>query len=164
MLTDTIVTGNYKMLTGESLPNQKNLELNNSGEHFTSFFQEYVLLEVRTKNRMKLIPRWNLPLRFCYYSKLLRIRWDCRLQKRTKHTTPRYHGKIYRKEINDELIKQDMYFAVPCYYNNKKDINRQPFCTERQERIDRITAEHKQRGREIMMKLGECSADSVSAK
>lgn len=78
---------------------------------------------------------------------------------------PRYHGKIYRKEINDELIKQDMYFAsIPCYYNNKKDIDKQPFCTERRERIDRITAEHRQRGREIMMKLGECSsADNVGA-
>lgn len=50
-----------------------NIELNNSGEYFLSFFEEYVLLEVRTKNRMKLFPRWNLPLRFCYYSKLLRI-------------------------------------------------------------------------------------------
>jgi hypothetical protein len=133
---------------------ESNLELTHKGEHFTSDFDEYVLLEVRTKNRMKLIPCWNLPMRFCYYSKLVFIRWDCRLRSSTGHgATPRYHAKIFRKEINDELIKQDMYFAVPVYYHNKKDVEKDPFCTENEKRRDRLCALHERRGREIMKKL-----------
>jgi hypothetical protein len=127
-----------------------NVELEFKREYFTNYFAEYVLLEVRTKNRMKLIPRWNLPARLSYYSKLVRARWECRL--RNKGATPRYHGKIYRKEINDELIRHDLYFAVPCYYNNKKDAHTNCL-TAYYKRKEELTIEHEKRGREIMKKL-----------
>jgi hypothetical protein len=85
-------------------------------EYFGNSFAEFVLLEVRTKNRMKLTPRWNLPLRFLYFGKLDRVRSACY---HLYGASPRYHGKIYRKFINNALIEADMYFTIPLYWGKE---------------------------------------------
>jgi hypothetical protein len=140
---------------------KENTELKYKGEYFDHTFAEYVLLEVRTKNRAKLIPRWNLPARFCYYSKLVFIRSDCRLRRKTKHATPRFHAKIYRKEINDELIQRGLYFTVPLYYMNGKTFARDnPFFVERREMDPAVRAEHHRRGQEMIRENIERQANA----
>lgn len=85
------------------------------GERFCSHtFVEYVLLEVRGKNRMKSLPLGQQHMRIVGYIGLLLARQEC---KERWGASPRFHGKIHRKLINDAVADVGMlHTSIPLYF------------------------------------------------
>jgi hypothetical protein len=70
---------------------------------------------------------------------------------------------IHRQGINDELIKRGLYFTVPLYYYNKKDIDDQPFYQERMKREGHNRDELRRQGAELLRQQREL-AHAAKAK
>jgi len=73
-------------------------------------FVEYVLLEVRLKNRMK---DYNMAQRILSYYFMQQERRKC---EERWGASPRFHGKIYRKLINYHLTKANSLKDIPLYF------------------------------------------------
>jgi hypothetical protein len=79
---------------------------------FTRTFEEYVVNEIVTKNRLKATV--GLGKKFDLYAHLDHMRSFC---ERDFGVTPRYHGKIYREVVNHALATAGNLYSLNMYVN-----------------------------------------------
>jgi hypothetical protein len=99
-LIDCLITRMYQHLTGET-------------GQWTNRFEEFVLMEVRCKNRTRTIPRYNLMKRFGCYAHISYIRSHCVEE---CGVSPRIHAKVHRRFINVALNELNLCEEIKLYY------------------------------------------------
>lgn len=73
-------------------------------------FVELVIFEVQLKNLMSQVPFWNLRRKSVQIALLIEYRWRSRY---LWGRTTKYHAKIYREFINNELAKRSITQSFP---------------------------------------------------
>jgi hypothetical protein len=87
---------------------------------FTYTFEEYVLWEIRSKNRF-----YDLRSNYVSMASLARsyglslIRSECRME---WGVTPKYHAKVYHKLINDALVEADMASSIKLHWRSAEEV------------------------------------------
>lgn len=75
---------------------------------FTYSFVEFVILEVKLQNCLSNIPSYHLKKRMLYKTVIARKRAQC---KYLWGSSTRHHARIYRKQINDALIRAGWWYS-----------------------------------------------------